>query len=160
MKKVVEVIKRHLWLGLVIAFAMLLVHSSYAQDVGQVILDATPKEPEEVGLLAWIWKAWGTLREVQHQSPLLAAYSIVQLLLLFMGTTLSNRLGIVKLTVVSGLNVLVGVLSARVAGQEWFEALTSAGSMAAISVFLHQIKSQIQKMPSQLEQKKQEAAGE
>lgn len=157
MKRVMELINRHAWLLLVGLFALVLVYQSGAQDLGQVIADATPQEPESVGLLAWIWKAWSVVREIQHQSPLLAAYSIVQLLLLFMGTQLSNRLGIVKLTIVSGLNVLVGVLSARVAGQEWLESFTSAGSMAAISVFLHQFKRQIQKMPGQLEQKKAEA---
>jgi hypothetical protein len=149
MKRFVELIRSHLWLAFVIAFASALVYQAGAQELGEVTVSVDPAQVAEIGLLAWGWKAWGVLRELQHQSPLVAAYSLVQILLLFMGTALSNRLGIVKLTIVSALNVLVGVLSSRVAGQEWLEAATSAGSMAAISVFLHQFKSQISKMPEQ-----------
>lgn len=136
--------------GLALSFAVL------AQDLGEVTLAVDPAGAAEVGLIAWIWKAWGVVREIQHQSPLAAAYAIVQLLVLFMRTSLSNRLGIVKLTVISALNVAVGVLSAKLAGQDWLSALTGAAQMASISVFLHQVKAQVSRMPSELEAKKAE----
>lgn len=69
----------------------------------------------------------------------------VKALVLAFNWRLSNLVGVWKLSIVSGLTLIGGVLAAMANGVPLTGALFSAGTLTAASVFLNQIYKQIQK---------------
>lgn len=67
---------------------------------------------------------------------------IIQGLLLLARSQFGKLAGKWRLAVVYLLTLVVGILSLKVSGLDWFSAFTHSNSLAAFQVFLHQAKKQ------------------
>lgn len=72
------------------------------------------------------------------------AFAIQLLLFLFSGP-LSSLAGIYKMLIVTGLNLVAGVIALRMQGVEWIPALAHSQVLAMAQVFIHQLLTQVAK---------------
>lgn len=72
-------------------------------------------------------------------SALGIAYIVVQLVMKFFSTAMGSFAGKWRLVIVTGLSIVCGVLSLKVAGVSWSAALMHSQVLAALSVYLNQL---------------------
>lgn len=105
--------------------------------LGQVVDPSLPPSGEELQAF------FTALGGIQGMSTLaLVGLGIQGLMLAFRGP-LSSLAGAGKLTLVTGLSLLGGVIGLRAAGLDWALCLMHSTSLAAAQVFLHQLWKQL-----------------
>ncbi len=115
---------------------------AFAQAAASLPVDA----PLAVGdALSELVRLLGTLKGA---SALVIALVVVQAVMLALRTPLADKLGKWKLTALLLLSVVVGTLSAKVAGATWLAAISAGPTLAGFQNFAHQIWTQFTEKPT------------
>lgn len=130
-------IKRYVFSGLAVGGVFLMTRLGFANELPPVPLD---------DFVQSLLKFMG---EIKGATTMAIIAGVVQLLMLFFRTSLSNFAGKWKLLIVSGLTVAATVVGLMSQGMTLLAALVNGATLAAVQVFVHQLWKQINESKAQ-----------
>lgn len=93
----------------------------------------------EIPVSDFLMELYKSINGIKGLSVLASAIVIVQLLMMFFKTKLSDFAGKYRLLVVTGLTMVVGILGLMNTGMPFLAAMVHSSTLAAAQVFGHQV---------------------